>query len=1361
MFEEYVDKLGKKKASKQVAVEMSDTTLSFSALAALSNRIAHHLLAKGVGPGDKVAILFDRVPQAYASVLAVSQVGAAFVPLDRSFPADRVAFILEDSSVKTVLSLTIFSTVFDERAVDFIALDASEDEIAKLPATRPSVELSDDDGLAYIIYTSGTTGQPKGVQINHSSICNFIRVARDCYKYTEEDRVYQSLTLAFDYCVEEIWVPLTSGSRLVPAPAGVNLVGRELYEFLRDKKITAYCSVPTVLATIEEDLPDLRLLFVSGEACPPDLARKWTNENRRILNVYGPTEATVSATWGEIDPSKNITIGAPLPTYSVAILDPDSTVVLPRGEVGEIAIAGIGVGIGYLNRNTETQRAFISDTIGMPQNPGGRIYRSGDLGRITDDDEIEYLGRADTQVKIRGFRIELAEIEEVARRVSGINAVVVNPWEGDNGTELVAYFAPEEGSEVDISKLHSEMSQQLPPYMVPDKIEKLTALPLQASGKIDRRALPEPTADRLTDTGKAFVIPKDGLEADLAEVLASVLKVERISADADFFADLGADSLIMARYLGSVRKKLKQKKASMMLVYENPSIIALAAALEPTAAEASESIPAPAEVAQVADAKVTLMPVARLADPAQEVGIAATDIAESLAPQENRVASRFEHIMCGIWQLFYMFGYVLMSGVFAVVMLKWIIASETWTQTYLRSVGTGVSMFLGLVAFSIAVKWLAVGRFTKTEIPLWSFEYVRFWMAKTAIRTSPMIAFVGTPFYNVYLRLLGARIGRGTLIYAPAPVCTDLISIGDNTLIRQDSIFNGYTVHRGWVRTGSVDIGSRVYIGEQTVLDINSRIEDDSQLGNSSCLQENQSVPCGQKWHGTPARPTSVNYDRVEPLKTFRWAGALYTGGFMLSGFLVSAPILFMLVTYLLELVLARPSGAKLTNYALVPLFVFALYVGGIVLATLRVMVVPRLYNLFFKPEKVHKLFGFQYYLAQGITTSSNSIFLHTLWGDSALIMPYFRALGYDLSTATQNGSNFGVEQVHHSPFLCKFNRNTLISDGLYMLNMDMTTTSFRMSKIEVPADAYLGNDLRYPVGARVGMDCMIATKAMLPIEGEVQEGVGILGSPPIQIPRSVARDGRFDHYKKPGIFEQRLAMKLRSNLITLGLYMLRSVTALMFIALMTLWMFEPFVVGNAHASPMLIGLLVAVVAMLSLFFVSLYNIAWERVVLLFYPVKPRVCSLYERPFWNHERFWKMNINLILESFNGTPIKAFMLRLQGAKVGRMVFDNGCGVTEPSTVEIGDYSCLNFGSSIQGHSLEDGTFKSDAISIGERCTIGINGFIHYGTVLGDDAVVDAHSFVMKGSIIGDNERWEGNPAQPAETDIESETPSQAA
>ncbi len=263
------------------------------------------------------------------------------------------------------------------------------------------------------------------------------------------------------------------------------------------------CCVPTLLATLEDDLPALRFLLVSGEACPHDLIVRWHRPGRRFLNVYGPTEATVSATWAVVDPDRPVTIGVPLPTYSTVILDPDDPGrALPHGEVGEIGIAGVGLAKGYVNRDDLTAAAFVPDFLGVPGNVSGRIYRTGDLGRVTADGEIEYLGRIDLQVKIRGYRIELTEIESVLLQVPGIAQAVVDTYEPVPGTtELVGYYSLRTGAAPPgDDALRAHLRERLPPYMVPAYLEHLAGHPddHQRQGRPEGAAAPDGPADRAT-----------------------------------------------------------------------------------------------------------------------------------------------------------------------------------------------------------------------------------------------------------------------------------------------------------------------------------------------------------------------------------------------------------------------------------------------------------------------------------------------------------------------------------------------------------------------------------------------------------------------------------------------------------------------------------------------------------------------------------------------------------------------------------------------------------------------------------------------------------------------------------------------
>jgi non-ribosomal peptide synthetase component F len=278
------------------------------------------------------------------------------------------------AAITTIVSLSCFTATLAEFPVRKLYLDTAEADMARLsPARFGAVERAEpDDQLCYIVYTSGTTGTPKGVAIEHAGICNFVSVASEVYGYKETDRVYQGMTIAFDFSVEELWVPLVVGATLVPGRPGGCLLGDDLADFLIERRVTALCCVPTVLATIDKEVPDLRFLLVSGEACPHHLVKRWHHPGRIMLNAYGPTEASVTTTLTELQPDKPVTIGRPLPTYTVVILDEQDEKEVPPGAVGEIGIAGIGLAKGYLNRADLTARKFVPDFLNLTNNPSKR-----------------------------------------------------------------------------------------------------------------------------------------------------------------------------------------------------------------------------------------------------------------------------------------------------------------------------------------------------------------------------------------------------------------------------------------------------------------------------------------------------------------------------------------------------------------------------------------------------------------------------------------------------------------------------------------------------------------------------------------------------------------------------------------------------------------------------------------------------------------------------------------------------------------------------------------------------------------------------------------------------------------------------
>jgi non-ribosomal peptide synthetase-like protein len=400
------------------------------------------------------------------------------------------------------------------------------------------------------------------------------------------------------------------------------------------------------------------------------------------------------------------------------------------------------------------------------------------------------------------------------------------------------------------------------------------------------------------------------------------------------------------------------------------------------------------------------------------------------------------------------------------------------------------------------------------------------------------------------------------------------------------------------------------------------------------------------------------------------------------------------------------------------------------------VLTVPRVLNLFIEPDRVYPLYGFHHAVHRAIERMTNMPFFPRLLGDSSFIVPYLRWLGYDLSEVEQTGSNFGLEVKHENPHLCTVGSGTMVADGLSIINTDFTSTSFRVSLAAIGPRNFLGNYIVYPPEGRTGDNCLLGTKAMVPLDGEVREGTGLLGSPSFEIPRSVHRDSRFDHLERGDEFRRRLTAKNRHNAVTIGFYLL------------AWWIFWFGTTVLAWAGFDLYGsvgaIAIAVAGVLILALRVLHFVLVERLSMMFRDLEPQYCSIYDPYFWWHERFWKLSWQPLI--LDGTPFKNLTWRLQGVRIGKRVFDDGCAIVEKTLVSIGDHCTLGVRSIVQAHSQESGAFKSDRIAIGAGCTLGIASLVHYGATMGDGAVLAPDSFLMKGEQVPAYERWGGNPAE---------------
>jgi amino acid adenylation domain-containing protein len=520
--------------------------ISYRELNARANQLGRRLRELGVGPGVLVGVSMQPSLDRLVALLAILKAGGGYLPLDPALPAQRVAFMLADAAAPVVLT----ESAQDDLPAAVTVLPVVGDEFSELAATdlEPLAATSD---TAYVIYTSGSTGQPKGVVVEHRNVVNFVSGQVEYWQLGPGDRVLQFSSLSFDASVLEIFTALISGATLVLASLETKLSPPRLGALMREHRVSVACLSPSVLnLLVEQDFPDLRVLFSVGEELRTELASRWLRPGLRLCNGYGPTETTVLAAFTEVDATlMPPPIGRPPANYQAYVLDSWLNPV-PIGVVGQLYVGGAGVARGYLNRPELTAERFIEDPFGA--DAGARLYQTGDLVKRLPDGNLMFVGRADGQVKIHGQRIELGEIESVLDRLPGVRqAVVVAIEDRMAERELIGYVCRAPEWTLDPAELKRQLAESLPSYMVPSQLIVLDRLPVNASGKVDKAALPKPGSTSVSDVAR----PDSIIETMLVEIYASVLGMGQVGVDASFF-DIGGSSLKAMQLVSRIEEDL-------------------------------------------------------------------------------------------------------------------------------------------------------------------------------------------------------------------------------------------------------------------------------------------------------------------------------------------------------------------------------------------------------------------------------------------------------------------------------------------------------------------------------------------------------------------------------------------------------------------------------------------------------------------------------------------------------------------------------------------------------------------------------------------------------------------------------------
>jgi len=559
-----------------VAVEGDGERLTYADLDSRANGLARLLQRHGVGAGSLVALCMERTPAMLVGLLGIMRSGGAYVPIDPAFPADRRRYMLENAGVRVIVTQESLLATVSGFEAEYVCLDRDAERIAAEGDSPPSSSATADD-LAYVIYTSGSTGQPKGVQIPHRALVNFLATMQETPGMHAEDVLVAVTTLSFDIAGLELYLPLVAGGRVVIASQQDAADPRRLADLLRRSGATVLQATPTTWRMLIDSgwdgIPGLKALC-GGEALPRVLAEQLVERGLELWNMYGPTESTIWSTVSRVHAGEPLTIGRPIANTSLYILD-DELRPMPVGVPGELHIGGDGLARGYLGLPDLTAERFIGNP--FADHAGARMYKTGDLARYRADGTVEFLGRRDHQVKVRGFRIELGEIETaLARRPGVIAAVAVAREDIPGDVRLVAYVVLEPDAAETSSSLRRSLEDILPAYMVPSAIVPLDSLPLTPNGKIDRKALPAPTFER--DTASTYRTARTELERSLVEIWESELGIEPLGIGDDFF-DLGLTSVVAARLFARLERELG-KTLPLGALFQAPTIERLAELIE-------------------------------------------------------------------------------------------------------------------------------------------------------------------------------------------------------------------------------------------------------------------------------------------------------------------------------------------------------------------------------------------------------------------------------------------------------------------------------------------------------------------------------------------------------------------------------------------------------------------------------------------------------------------------------------------------------------------------------------------------------------------------------------------------------------
>lgn len=1285
---------------ENIALMCDQIYFSYATLEAKANQLAHYLISQGVDASCSVGVLLPRSIESYVTFIAILKTGAIYVPLEVGYPDDRIQYIASDMALDYFITTELqYQRDGIKDLTQTVILDTIDIELRQQSKKRPAPCTQVGDAICYVIYTSGSTGKPKGVEISHHNICHYVTVASQLYDINASDKIYQGFSLAFDASMEEVWMAFANGAALIACTSKDIRSGVGLIDFLNQNGVTIFSTVPTLLAILQGDLPYLKLLILGGEACPTHLVERWSRPKLRILNTYGPTEATVIATYLECSPHQPVTIGKPLPGYDVVIID-ETMQVVALGNQGELCIAGHGLARGYVNRPDLTASKFIQH----PDDAAQRLYRTGDLARVNTQGNIEFLGRIDDQIKLRGFRIELNEIETVIMQFAGVEQAVVALQDLGQPT-LVAYLLFSD-KQCDILALKKFLQDHLPHYMLPTHFEILDAFPCLSSGKVDRKALPKPHRQIHE---KTYVAPDCELHSLVASIWQEYLQQEKISVEADFFYDLGGHSLSAAQIISRLRTISGMESISILDLYNHPTILQLCEkfkmARQPSSVKPKRTV-------------------------------------------NKYIPSKLSYLCCSIGQFigctlqFAINAWQLLAIVFCI---GWI-EGKNYSIFSMEGLLLTLALFIIMPIFSLSItigsKWLLLGKVQPGTYKLWGWFYWRWWLVMRMQENlfNPR-HLSGTPLIVLYYRLLGAKIGKNCYIATSHVGVHDMLQLGDECSIGYDARLWGYAVEDGWLKIGKVSLGDKCFVGARSVMGIHTAMGHGAGLDDMSLLPTHQQIPAGQFYAGSPAKPHEVSSKHITKIAPQKHSISAIRSKSIFQGAIFYAALLFTLFVYyicflpallmityfheqshyLLTITIAAPIGAII--------FLSAYYLG--------ITLCKRLIMHRIKPG-VYDLYGF-YHIRQWTIMQLMDIPEVLVLSDTLYFPLLLRCLGAKLGHRVEIGM-----APHLIPDLV-----TIDEEGFTASDVGLGWASVHGGKIQyapvrIGKRGFIGNDSLLPLGDSVGDEALLGCMSITPPNNKAaHHHTAWLGSPPVFLPKREEYCG-FSEQEK---FNPPIKLLVLRHVIEFLKIILP--TTFMLIGLFNMLYILHTVLANAGLMEIILYFPFALMLTTGGLVAAAVGLKW----LLLGKLAPDTKPIWNAFIWRNDVIKDLYTFFVVPQFAaitiGTPFFAMLLRALGATIGKQVYIDMANFEEFDLSYIGDNVCLNPQAGIQTHLYEDRIFKMSHIMIHSGCNVGVASIVLYNTVMEENASLGDFSLLMKGERLPADSNWEGIPAQHRE------------